>query len=308
MASGNSTDHALFVSETVPDSESVQKPGRPRCNELDGKTWLRYSVSVWDDIRKTADEAQLGHPAMFPSMLVRRVIEMFLRREQTVVLDPFVGSGSTVVGAMQEGKTGIGFDVSSEYIKKAKARCRRTKTLWDANEAAPEPVLKVADARDLLSCVEPNSVDLCITSPPYWDILKQKRSADYKEIRNYGDREDDLGTIADYDAFLQELRHVFEQVFVAMRPNSYCVVIVMDLRKKNRFFPFHCDIGCMMENAGFIFDDIIIWNRKAEYNNLRPLGYPSVFRVNKIHEFVLLFKTPKADEKEKREAVLLDSS
>ena len=89
-----------------------------------------------------------------------------------------------------------------------------------------------------------------------------------------------------------ELRNIFEQVFIAMKPKSYCCAIVMDLRKKNRFYPYHIDISQLMEDIGFVFNDIIIWDRSQEYNNLRPLGYPSVFRVNKVHEFILIFQKP----------------
>jgi hypothetical protein len=66
----------------------------------------------------------------------------------------------------------------------------------------------------------------------------------------------------------------------------------MDLRKKDRFYPFHSDLAARMSKLGFVFDDIVIWDRGQEYNNLRPLGYPSVFRINKIHEFVLIFRKP----------------
>ena len=45
-------------------------------------------------------------------------------------------------------------------------------------------------------------------------------------------------------------------------------------------------------NPGRIFDDLIIWNRQADYSNLRPLGYPAVFRINKVHEFLLIFRNP----------------
>lgn len=48
----------------------------------------------------------------------------------------------------------------------------------------------------------------------------------------------------------------------------------------------------MMEHIGFIYDDLIIWDRRHEYNNLKPLGYPAVFRINKIHEYILIFKKP----------------
>ena len=66
----------------------------------------------------------------------------------------------------------------------------------------------------------------------------------------------------------------------------------MDLRKGSRFYPFHSDLARKMEDIGFIFDDIIIWDRRLDYNNLRALGYPSVFRLNKVHEFLLIFKKP----------------
>ena len=46
------------------------------------------------------------------------------------------------------------------------------------------------------------------------------------------------------------------------------------------------------QDVGFLFDDIIIWDRRRDYNNLRPLGYPSVFRINKVHEYILIFQKP----------------
>jgi len=130
------------------------------------------------------------------------------------------------------------------------------------------------------------------TSPPYWDVLTEKRTADYKEIRNYGSEARDLGRIPGYRDFLLGLKEVFVKVYAAMRTGAYCCVIVMDLRKKDKFFPFHSDVARFMEEIGFIYDDLIIWDRRHDYNNMRPLGYPSVFRVNKAHEFILIFKKP----------------
>ena len=52
---------------------SRQSKGRRRANALDGKTWTRYSISVWSDIKKTAEENALKHPAMFPIALAQRV-------------------------------------------------------------------------------------------------------------------------------------------------------------------------------------------------------------------------------------------
>src|SRR5262249_14134917 len=44
-------------------------PPEKRCNALDGKTWLQYSISVWGDVKKSAEELRLKHPALFPVAL-----------------------------------------------------------------------------------------------------------------------------------------------------------------------------------------------------------------------------------------------
>jgi DNA modification methylase len=206
------------------------------------------------------------------------------------VLDPFAGTGSTVVAAKRMGRRGIGIELSPEFARLASQRCNQN-TLLDSEEGAA--VVHHADALDLLTYAPPSSVNLVITSPPYWDILNEKRTADYKEIRNYGNYENDLGVIADYQEFLNHLKQVFERVYVAMRAGAYCCVVVMDIRKKDKFYSFHSDVADFMREIGFIYDDLIIWDRRHEYNNMRPLGYPWVFRINKAHEFILIFQKPK---------------
>ena len=109
---------------------------------------------------------------------------------------------------------------------------------------------------------------------------------------NYGDTVGDLGKVSDYEEFLTELNKVFTAVLKVLKPGKYCVVNIMDLRKKERFFPLHSDLARLMAESGWIYDDILIWDRRQEYNNLRPLGYPFVFRINKIHEYLLIFKKP----------------
>lgn len=259
-----------------------------KANELDGKTWLRYSVSVWNDIRKTKEENALKHPAMFPVALARRLIECFTHSESRFILDPFAGVGSTLIAAKELGKDAIGVEISPEFAQIAEERIGQILPFKGQTHAK----MHTADSRELFNYVYPNSVDMVITSPPYWDILLQKRSADNKEQRDYGDTEADLGKIRDYEKFLLELQKIFYQVYNVMKPKSYCCVIVMDIRKKNRFYPYHIDIAELMVEIGFIFDDTVIWDRSQEYNNLRPLGYPSVFRVNKVHEFILIFQKP----------------
>lgn len=284
---------SLLGNDNEPESalEEASKDQK-RANDLDGAAWTRNSISVWSDIRKSREEIELGHPAIFPAQLVTRLIESFTRNTERVVLDPFCGSGSTVVAASRMGRTGIGFEINPEYVALANSRLSQ-RELWQTEDSG-ESVIYQDDARNLRKYLEADSVDIVITSPPYWDILSQKRTADGKDIRDYGDTIEDLGKVDDYHDFIDQLSHVFRLVYEVLRPGKYCIVVVMDLRKKNMFYPFHSDIAQMMERVGFIYDDLIIWDRRHEYNNLRPLGYPAVFRINKCHEYILIFQKPSA--------------
>ena len=49
---------------------------------------------------------------------------------------------------------------------------------------------------------------------------------------------------------------------------------------------------------GFELEEFVIWDRQHEYNNMKTLGYPWVFRFNKVHEFICIYW--KRDTKKKR--------
>lgn len=225
---------------------------------------------------------------MFPVMLVQRLIRSFTRDSHLRILDPFCGSGSTLVAARGLGRHGIGFEVCAEYVELAQRRL--------AEIEGPQPELYPQSAFRIPEVLPAESVDFCVTSPPYWNILAQKRTADYREIRDYGPADEDLSRIESYETFLDRLSEVFQGVYRVLRPGAYCVINVMDLRKKSQFYPFHSDLAARLSDPArggpFIYDDLIVWDRRMDYNSLRPLGYPAVFRVNKVHEFLIILKKP----------------
>jgi DNA modification methylase len=286
------------------------KAMKERLNYLDGRTWAKYSISIWS-IAKTPEEVKLGHPAMFPLELCERLIEIY-SKVGDVVLDPFMGSGSVLVAAKKLGRKGIGFEIVPDFVELAKKRLSEQTTRVRLStrlvefasedssrmgeiekrlkEANIEPEVYCEDARNMAKYLLPESVDLCITSPPYWMVHRRRRTADYKEPRPYSSLESDLGNIEDYDVFMGELGRVFTNVYDTLKKGKRCVVVVMDVRVGDKFIPFHIDVTEMMRSIGFELEDIIIWDRRLEYSNLRPLGYPYVFVVNKVHEYILIFR------------------
>ena len=100
---------------------------RQRAGEdtIDKDTFLEATVSIWDILPESA--RRVGHPAPFPVELPRRLIELYTFADD-LVLDPFLGSGSTAVAAVETGRHFVGFDLSSEYLEIAERRIHEGRT------------------------------------------------------------------------------------------------------------------------------------------------------------------------------------
>lgn len=81
--------------------------------------FLEATLSVWQI--PPARAKKIGHPAPFPVELASRVIRLYSFKDE-VVLDPFMGSGSTCVAAIKTGRRYLGYDISAEYYRLAQAR------------------------------------------------------------------------------------------------------------------------------------------------------------------------------------------
>lgn len=250
-------------------------------NGLTPTEWMRWSVSIWGDLVKTREEREFGHPASFPVSLAERVIRCWPPSEGSVVLDPFTGSGTTLVAVQRLGHESVGVELYERWARVAQDR------LLDH----PKVTVIVGDALELANLFRRHGVGrvgLTFTSPPYWTILTRKRTADGRERRAYGDDERDLGLVGDYEAFLDRLATVFAAVRQVTVPGGYLVVDVMDVRVRGRLFRLHADLADALERLGWIVDDFIIWDRRADYNNLKPLGYPYRFVINRVHEYLVV--------------------
>ena len=111
------------------------------------------------------------------------------------------------------------------------------------------------DARDM-SGLEPQSVHLVLTSPPYWTL------------KEYRDSEGQLGHVEDYDQFLQELDKVWKQCFQALVPGGRLICVVGDVclsRRENggrhTVVPLHSSIQEHCRKLGFDNLAPIIWHK-----------------------------------------------
>jgi len=159
-------------------------------------------------------------------------------------------------------------------------------------ERSTRHVLVQGDARDL-RFIQTGSVQLVVTSPPYWTLKK------------YREHPSQMGHIRDYDVFVEELSRVWKECFRVLVPGGRLVCVVGDVclsrRKHGRHVvvPLHADIAVSCKAIGFDNLNPIIWHKisNASYevkNGSKFLGKPyepNAIIKNDI-EFILMQRKP----------------
>lgn len=114
--------------------------------------FLEATTDLWEMPPESA--TRVGHPAPFPVDLPKRLIELYTY-EGDVVLDPFMGSGTTAVAALRTQREYIGFDTDQSYVDRANARIagevarlRRQESLATAPFRVQLPAVATADDED----------------------------------------------------------------------------------------------------------------------------------------------------------------
>ena len=136
--------------------DRAQKPakretaGMPYRSSVSADEFMEATLDVWRIDPESA--RRVGHPAPFPVELPRRLIDLYTF-EGDVVLDPFLGSGSTVVAAERTQRIGVGFDLDPDYVTLARERVaaeqarRRHRPVVSAGDE-PLPTLQVPENID----------------------------------------------------------------------------------------------------------------------------------------------------------------
>ena len=115
------------------DAKERARRGLPSVSTMSRDEFMEATVDVWEIPPESA--ARVGHPAPFPIALPERLIHMNTY-EGELVLDPFMGSGTTGVAAVRTGRHFIGYDTDAAYAAAATARIEQESAMPQVQLAA----------------------------------------------------------------------------------------------------------------------------------------------------------------------------
>lgn len=266
---------------------------RNRLNNLTGTEWLKLTKSFLFSEKCADDKDAFKHPAPFLIKDVEKMISLFTK-EKMVVLDPFMGSGTTAIAAYNLGRFPIGIDLSKDYKNLALERFAKKKM-----KEGKDYKFIVGDSFKELKKIDP--VDFIITSPPYHNILKNNakglrkdssekgfRSGSRIGVEYYSDKKNDLGNQETYEDFLKLLQKIMAQGFDRLNNGKYCSIIISDFTVDKKEVCVQADIVKLMTEIGFEFVGTmaLLQDNKPLY----PFGYPYSFKINHMHQNIINFR------------------
>jgi DNA modification methylase len=267
-----------------------------RLNELDPKTWLKFQKSWFIHNPPPRQKHVLRHPAKFPETLAQEFIEFFTRKGGWV-LDPMVGTGSSLVAALRSGRNSCGVELNPSYAQIAREVVAEERhRLVDAADGLSAEVI-TGNAADIPVLMETHSippVDYILTSPPYWDMLHARGAESQKKRRSqveldviYSDDPNDLGNIRDYTQFIERLVAIYASLKPCLKKGAYLTIIVKNVKKGGKIYPLAWDLAHYLGQS-YTLKDERIWCQDNQ--RLAPYGMGNAWVSNTFHHYCLQFR------------------
>jgi DNA modification methylase len=285
-------DYLNFVAECRQveiDNVAIALAGPYRPAKLEPpKDYRPESSTVWSFPERGDWATHLGNYRGNWSPYIPRNLILRYTNPGEIVLDPMMGSGTTLIECKLLGRRGIGVDINVAAVMVA--RDRLFFEYERPSDWPPEcPIATyVGDCRNL-DKLEDGCVDLIATHPPYAGIISYSRS------RVPGD----LSSL-NLDNYLREMFVVAREMFRVLKPGGHCALLVGDTRRHLHYIPIAYRVMDAFLEAGFLLREDIIklqWKMKTTRERWRGHVYP-FYKI--AHEHLFVFRKPERGEKVSR--------
>ena len=262
------------------DSEVMPKDIKPRYS---------FSSQYVINSKSKIDKIGLKHPAPYSYIDINNICEIEQINNSTI-LDPFLGVGSTILGTYKNNYN-IGIEINKQYIDLIKERI----DFLNIDDLTTEKYKIInGDCLKKISTIK-EKINYVITSPPYFNILKNKskgirhdNSQSRQGIEYYTDLIDDLGNYDNYNLYLEAMTKLFKKIYKKMDINGEVYLIISDFTIDKKEKDIHSDMIVALNNAGYIYEgtSYILQNQKSIY----PFGYPYKLVLNHIYQYIIKFR------------------
>ncbi|MDO4988618.1 MAG: DNA methyltransferase [Synergistes sp.] len=255
-------------------------------NDLDAAKWKDYGDVITDSLWIFDKRDNTGaHSGSYHGNFVPQIPhQLFTRytKKGDWILDPFMGSGTSLIEAQRMGRNSIGIELQKIVAEEA---CSRIKT--EQNNGCCAKVIignsKTINMQKLMQTVGTEKVQFVIMHPPYWDIIKFSQSTD------------DLSNAETLDDFLDAFGQIIDNSTKFLEHNRYCACVIGDKYTNGQVIPlgFYC-MNKFLER-GFMLKAILVKNfgdTKGKSNQQGIWRYRALtndFYIFK-HEYIFVFK------------------
>jgi DNA modification methylase len=269
-----------------------------KINCLTAKEWIQDQVAIWEFYYNGRDiRDKKIHPAVFPIGLPTKCIQLFTH-EGELVLDPFVGIGTTLLAAQDTNRNAIGFDLKKEYIEYTKKRLGQSRLSGSTKQIAI-----CDDAHNIPQYLKEETISLAVTSPPYANMLNRPRknksirgdlrtNEHYLTVQQYSNDPRDLGTM-DARTYANAIGEIYRGILPLLKTKAHSVINLTDLWWENKRILVHVYVIDAMQRVGYELRNIIIWDRRNLVNKVGIFGWPNNYiTLGTTFEYILDFWKP----------------
>ena len=266
-------------------SLEIQKEGR--INDLNLNRWKEYNDIITDSLWIFAKRDTSGvHKADYWGNFIPQIPNQLLRRytkKGEWVLDPFLGSGTTLIECRRLGRNGMGIELNKQVAKVAEKIISKEKNPFKVATKILNGNSAAIDFKTELQNLEANSFQFIIMHPPYWDIIK------------FSNQKDDLSNAKSVAEFLNLFGKVVETVSPVLDKGRYCAVVIGDKYSAGEWIPLGFYVMQEILKRGFKLKSTIVKNfdqTTAKRNQKELWRYRALaggFYIFK-HEYIFLFQ------------------
>lgn len=238
---------------------------------------MNYDKSLFSVFSSSSRDVRgkSGGLSVFPPMLAHKVIN-FYTEEGDIVLDPSSGHNSRMQMSYKMNRNYIGYDVSKKFMNFNRIVASKIQNQRGFIKNKCNIVLHEQSSENMIE--DDCSVDLCFTSPPYYNT------------EFYGDEDDQLGKSPTYDDFMIRVTKIIGECYRVLKNGKFCVFNINDFRANGIFYPFHADIMRSYQSVGFTIWDVIIVKWASSIAACFASQIEDRKRTAKIHEYLIVGK------------------